>query len=177
MNFTEAITCLVKGKCDTIWRLDWGNKKESNRIKYNSFDGCLEFVVNNKIYYPKDICDLLALDWQAVRFEGIKDVEVKKYIISSKECIVYDSIKQLQDANKNFKDVPIALTGIESIIVYTEENDFYKAFYGKEKDDIIFELTSILDTTIDMVSRGQLISTTTLNKARSILDKVSDGVY
>lgn len=177
MNFTEAVKCLTQGKCNIIWRLEWEGKKEANRIKYNSFDDCLEFGINNKIYYPKDINDLLANDWQAVQFCGIKDVEVKKYIISSKECIVYDSIKQLQDANKNFKDVPIALTGIESIIVYTEENDFYKAFYGKEKNDIIFELASLLDTTIDMVSRGQLISTTTLNKARSILDKVSDGVY
>ena len=173
MNFVQAVMCLKDNKCEFIWRLGWKDKAEANRIKYNSFDDCLEFGINNKIYYAKDTNDICSNDWVAINYTFPAKLRVHKYMVSKNSSFIWDSPEELMKANPHFTGSPILMEGYIDVEQYTVEDDFNLVYYCKTRDDIIFELASLLDN----VLKHQPISGTLLKNIKETLEKVSNGVY
>lgn len=181
MNFIQAVKCLKDNKCDFIWRSCWKDKKESNRIKYNYFDDCLEFAVNNKIYYAKSIDDICADDWQAVHKKAPISRKITRYVayLLNESCeYVYTSIEQLKKYNPKFTGNIIALEGYVTEPVYEEESNFNVAYFGKEMEcDVVFDLASILDRVRNCYIKHESIDKELIKNINSVLQRVEDANY
>lgn len=169
MTFNEAVKCLKDNKCKFIYREAWGSKKIDNRIKYNSFDVCLEFDINNKIYYAKDVEDILANDWTA--FDTVKETEeIIRYVSSLKASSVYSNIDDLRRFDPDYSGTFVELKGTITKTKTIEESNFYKCYYGVNKEDIITEMVNLLDRISRIIVPGKLE-----RDIEKTLRKVSNG--